>query len=137
MIVPLVMEHSAGYDAAAREGLSTLSSVDVLIHCAGVGIFASAVELSSETVRKIMETNFFGTIALTKAVLPSMLERGSGHLVVITSLVGNFGPPVRTVYAASKHALHGYYDSLRAEVWRQGLSVTLVCPGFIHTNISY
>ena len=83
-----------------------------------------------------METNFFGTIALTKAVLPSMLEKKSGHIVVISSVAGKLGTPLRSSYSASKHALHGFFDSLRAETWKQGIHVTIVCPGFIRTNIS-
>ena len=83
-----------------------------------------------------METNFFGTVALTKAVLPSMLERRSGSIGVVSSVAGKIGTPLRSAYCASKHALHGFFDALRAEVWRQGISVTIVCPGFIRTNIS-
>jgi len=81
--------------------------------------------------------NYFGTIALTKRVLPAMLERGRGQLVVISSVVGKFGTAHRSAYAASKHALHGFFDSLRAEVHDDGLRVTLVCPGFVKTNIAH
>jgi len=83
-----------------------------------------------------MNTNYFGTILLTKAVLPAMLARGSGHMVVVSSLMGYLDTPMRSAYAASKHALQGYFDSLRAEVWRQNVKVTLVCPGFVKTAIS-
>jgi dehydrogenase/reductase SDR family protein 7B len=82
-----------------------------------------------------MQTNYMGQVALTKAVLPAMLHRKSGHLVVISSVSGKIGAPNRSAYAASKHALHGFFDSLRAEVWRDGIKVTLVCPGFVRTNI--
>lgn len=83
-----------------------------------------------------METNYFGTIALTKAVLPEMKRRRQGHLVVVTSLVGKFGTPLRSGYAASKHALHGFFDSLRAELHRVPIRVTIVCPGFVKTDVS-
>jgi short-subunit dehydrogenase len=86
--------------------------------------------------RTLMEINYFAPVALTKAILPSMLEKKSGHFVVISSLVGKFGTPLRSGYAASKHALHGFFDSLRAEEGRKGINVTLVCPGFIRTDIS-
>jgi short-subunit dehydrogenase len=89
-----------------------------------------------DVVRRIMEVNFFGTVAVTQAVLPGMLTRGRGHIVVISSLVGKFGTPQRSVYAASKHALHGFFDSLRAEVHDRGLRVTIICPGFIRTDVS-
>ena len=84
----------------------------------------------------IMTINYLGTVAVTKSVLPEMIERGSGQVVTITSLVGKFGTPLRSGYAASKHALHGFFDSLRAEVHDQGVDILLVCPGFIQTEIS-
>jgi dehydrogenase/reductase SDR family member 7B len=83
-----------------------------------------------------MLTNYLGTVALTKSILPKMLELESGHIVVVTSLVGKFGSPYRSSYAASKHALHGFFDSLRAEIFSKNIKVTIVCPGFVKTNIS-
>jgi short-subunit dehydrogenase len=83
-----------------------------------------------------MEINYFGTIALTKAVLPSMLARKSGHLVPISSVIGYVGVPLRSAYAASKHALHGFFNTLRAETHKQGIRVTIVCPGYIRTKVS-
>ena len=83
-----------------------------------------------------MDVNYFGTVALTKAVLPAMLMHQLGHIVTITSLTGKFGSPYRTSYAATKHALHGFFDSLRAELSDTHLRVTLICPGFIRTSIS-
>jgi short-subunit dehydrogenase len=83
-----------------------------------------------------MELNYFAPVALTKLVLPSMIARREGHIVAISSLVGKFGSPQRTAYSASKHALIGFFDSLRAEVHRNGLFVTVICPGFVHTNAS-
>ena len=83
-----------------------------------------------------MEVNFFGTIAMTKVLLLHFTERQSGHFVVISSLVGKIGSPLRSTYAASKHALHGFFDSLRAEHFRDNVRVTIVCPGFIRTQVS-
>jgi len=94
------------------------------------------VDTRLEVDRRIMEVNFFGAVTLTKLILPSMLSRKSGHIVVISSVMGKLGTPYRTAYAASKHALHGFFDSLRAELWDQGIRVTMVCPGFVRTNIS-
>ena len=82
-----------------------------------------------------MEVNFFGPVALTKAVLPAMLARRAGHIVVISSLLGKFGMRGRSGYAASKHALHGYFESLRAEVHRADITITLVCPGYVDTDL--
>jgi short-subunit dehydrogenase len=83
-----------------------------------------------------MDLNFFGTIALTKAVLPSMVARREGHIVPISSVVGYVGTPLRSTYSASKHALHGFFDSLRAEVAKDGITITIVCPGYVRTNVS-
>jgi short-subunit dehydrogenase len=83
-----------------------------------------------------MELNYFGPVGLTKQILPSMIERRSGQIVVISSLLGKIGAPARSAYCASKHALHGFFDSLRAEIHGQGIAVTIVCPGFVRTNAS-
>jgi short-subunit dehydrogenase len=85
-----------------------------------------------------MEVDYFGTIALTKYLLPHFLKRKSGHYVTVSSVMGKLGTPYRSGYAAAKHALHGFFDSLRAEVWKENknISVTLICPGWIRTNIT-
>jgi short-subunit dehydrogenase len=89
-----------------------------------------------EVNRKIMEINFFGNIALTKAVLPYMQQQKSGQFLVISSISGKFGFFLRSAYSASKHALHGYYDSLALEEEHNGIKVTIACPGKINTSIS-
>jgi dehydrogenase/reductase SDR family member 7B len=136
IVLPLDLEDSSTFSADVRSVLDKFGRIDILINNGGISQRSLAARTSIETDRRIMETNFFGTVALTKAVLPSMIERGSGHLVVISSLMGKFSTPLRSTYSASKHALHGFFDSLRAEVRSQGIKVTLVCPGFIRTNIS-
>jgi short-subunit dehydrogenase len=110
--------------------------VDVLINNAGISQRSWAAETPLDVDRRIMEVNYFGTVALTKAILPLMLQARSGAIVVISSISGKFGFYLRSAYAASKHALHGFFDSLRMEVWKQGLEVMIVCPGKIRTNIS-
>jgi short-subunit dehydrogenase len=124
-------------EAAVQQAFTQVSVVDILIHSAGVSQRASAVETSLAVDRRIMEINYFGAVALTKALLPSMLARKSGHLVVISSLSGKISTPRRSAYAASKHALHGFFNALRAEVHHNGIGVTLVCPGYVKTNLSY
>jgi short-subunit dehydrogenase len=117
----------------AEEGVP----VDILVNNGGISQRSLALETEDFVSRKIFEINFFGTIFLTKLLLPRMIQAGGGQIAVITSLVGKIGSPKRTTYAASKHALHGYYDSLRAELYQDNIRVTLLCPGFIRTNISY
>ena len=121
----------------AYQAFNYYRTVDILIHGSGITQRSTAAETQLEVERKIMEVNFFGAITLTKLILPQWQKQQSGHLVIISSLVGKFGTPLRSTYAASKHALHGYFDSLRAEVWRDNIRVTLICPGYVNTPISF
>jgi len=135
-IYPLDVSDFDQCERVARRVLAETGGVDILINNAGISQRSRAAETAFEVDRRILEVNFLGTVALTKAVLPHMLERGSGQLVAISSLAGKFSTPLRTAYAASKHALHGFFDGLRAEVEDRGLRVTLVCPGWIRTDVS-
>jgi short-subunit dehydrogenase len=119
-----------------HEALEMFGGIDILINNAGVTQRSLVKDTELEVYRRLMEVNFFGAVAVTKAVLPSMIENKHGHIVVVSSLVGKFGTPLRSGYAAAKHALHGFFDSLRAEVARYGIKVSLVCPGYIRTDIS-
>ncbi|MEO7176306.1 MAG: SDR family oxidoreductase [Saprospiraceae bacterium] len=110
--------------------------VDILVNNAGISQRSVAAHTAFAVDQMIIRVNLLATIALTKALLPAMLLRKSGKIVVISSLVGKFATPLRSAYAASKHGLHGFFDALRAETYDQGIKVTLICPGFIHTNIS-
>ena len=136
VVWPLDLADERAIEAAAAEILRELGKVDVLVHSGGVSQRALAADTEVATDRAIMEVNYFGTIALTKAVLPSMRARKSGHLVPISSVIGHVGIPLRSAYAASKHALHGFFDALRAETEKDGIRVTIVCPGYIRTKVS-
>lgn len=136
LVLPLDLTDEATLGPAVASALAWGSGIDVLVHCGGVSQRSLAKDTALAVDRLLLETNFFGAVALTKAVLPSMLARKAGHFVVISSLVGKFGTPLRSGYSASKHALHGFFDSLRAETWRDGIRVTLVCPGFIRTAVT-
>jgi short-subunit dehydrogenase len=114
----------------------TFGPVDVLVNNAGVSQRSLVVDTTLETYRRLMEIDFFATVALTKAVLPSMRERKSGAIVVTSSVAGKVGTPLRSGYSAAKFALHGFYDCLRAEVTRDNISVTLAVLGFVQTNVS-
>ena len=110
--------------------------IDILINNAGISQRGLVEETGLEVDRKIFEVNFFGNIALTKAVLPKMIHNGSGNIVVISSVAGKLSTPGRSSYSASKHALHGFYDALRAEVKNRNINVNVICPGYIKTDIS-
>jgi dehydrogenase/reductase SDR family member 7B len=135
-IVILDLAEPKSIEQAAKTVMETYSSIDILVNNGGISQRASAVETPVDVDRKIMETNFFGAITLTKEVLPTMVSNQKGHIVVVSSIVGKFGFPLRTAYSASKHALQGYFESLRAELKPDNINVTIVSPGRISTNIS-
>ena len=135
-ILPLDLADSASLPSKTSQVLAWKGSVDVMVHNGGVSQRSLAKDTTLEVDRRIMEVDYFGTVALTKALLPSFLERKAGHFVVVSSLVGMFGTPMRSSYSAAKHALHGFFDSLRAEMYDDGLLVTIICPGFIKTQVS-
>ncbi len=121
---------------AAAKILQKYSRIDLLFNNGGVSQRTTAIETNLELDRKIMEVNYFSGVILTKALLPSMVEQGGGHIVVTSSISGLFGFPLRSAYAASKHALHGFYESVWTELSEKGIRTTLVCPGRVKTNIS-
>lgn len=135
-IVPIDLERyeTIAHDAGSR--IPELPPVDILIHNGGISQRATAEETALPVTEKIMNTNFFGAVALTKLVLPQMKDRKTGTVVVISSVAGKVGTPLRSSYAASKHALHGYFDALRAELIDFNIHVLMVCPGYINTDIS-
>ncbi len=135
-VVPLDLTRNESFPLAVAEVLARRGHIDVLINNGGVSqrSLASAAEFAVE--RALMEVNYFGPVALTKAVLPSMQARRAGHIAVVSSVMGYVGTPGRSTYAAAKHALHGYFDSLRAEIWRDGIAITLICPGYVKTAVS-
>lgn len=135
-ILPLDVTDMEEIPRIAQEATRIYGKIDWLIHNAGISqrSYAEVTELKVD--RKIMEVNYFGPVAITKAVLPDMIKRRSGNIAVVSSLVGKFGTPYRSGYAASKHALHGFFESLRAETEDRGVKVTMVCPGFIQTELT-
>lgn len=135
-ILPLDLEDYENVGKEAETALSFFGSIDVLINNGGISQRSLAIETPISVDKKIIDVNYFGTVALTKAILPHMVNKKSGQIAVTSSVVGKYGSPVRTSYAASKHAVHGFFDSLRAEIHDFNIGVTIVCPGPINTNIS-
>jgi dehydrogenase/reductase SDR family member 7B len=136
LVLPLDLTQPQQFAPAAAQVLARFGQIDVLVNNGGISQRSFAHQTDLAVDRHVMETNFFGAVGLTKAVLPAMLEQRRGQLVVISSVVGKFGTARRTAYSASKHALHGFFDSLRAELWPHGIRVLLACPGYVRTNIS-
>jgi dehydrogenase/reductase SDR family member 7B len=120
----------------AKETIAKVGNIDVLINNAGISQRSLAKDTDFQVDTHIINIDLLGTIAITKAVLPSMLAQKSGHIVTVSSLMGKFGAPLRSGYAAAKHGLHGFFDTLRAEIFEDNIKVLMVCPGFVKTNIS-
>ena len=135
-ILPLDLSRADVLRAITEDAVKLYGHIDILVNNGGLGQRSLINETSLEVDRQLMEVNYFGTIALTKYLLPHFINRQKGHVVTITSLTGKFGTPYRSAYAASKHALHGFFDALRAEHWKDNIHVTMICPGFIMTNLS-
>jgi len=120
----------------AKKVVQEFGRIDILMNNGGISQRALAVDTPLEIDRKIMEIDYFAGVILTKAVLPGMISNGYGHIGVTSSISGKFGFPLRSAYAAAKHALFGFYESLRAENSRYGIRVTLFSPGRVRTSIS-
>jgi short-subunit dehydrogenase len=134
-VLPLDLENIDSLKELTNEAIKIFNKIDIIIHSGGVSQRSLALETELPVAQRIMNINFWGTIALSQHLLPSMLSKGSGHIVIISSLVGKFGTKFRSAYSASKHALHGYFDSLRTEI-DPNIKITIVCPGFIKTNVT-
>ena len=135
-ILPLDLSKLGTLDKKARQALKIFGKIDIMVHNAGIASRDLAINLDRNTDQKIMNTNYFGAVVLTKALLPSMLLQKSGHFLVISSVSGIYGVPKLSSYSASKHALHGFFESLRSEVAKDNIKITMVIPGFVRTNIT-
>ncbi len=136
-ILVLDLADSSALSHKAKVAAELFGPIDILIHSGGISQRDRAINTGLEVDRQIMEVNYFGSITLTKALLPDMVKRRTGHHVIISSVSGIVSPPFRSGYAASKHALHGFYEALRSEHYVDNIKVTMVCPGYTKTNISY
>ncbi len=135
-ILPFDLSDTTKAADYVQQIISKFGKIDLLINNGGQSQRAEAVDTATEMERRLFEINYFSAVNLTKAVLPDMLKNGSGKIVVVSSIAGKFGFYLRSSYSAAKHALQGYFESLRLEVEKKGLSVLIVCPGKIKTNVS-
>lgn len=135
-VLPMDLSRPQSLADIAQQALSVAGFVDIMVHNAAVSQRGFAADTAFDIDDLIMRTNYLGPVALTKALLPSMRNRRRGRFIVISSVLGKFGLPGRSAYCASKHALHGFFDTVRAELWKDNIQVTLVLPGWIRTNIS-
>jgi short-subunit dehydrogenase len=135
-ILAFDLENIEAFPAYTHQAWEFFGGIDVLVNNAGFSQRALAMETPEQLERRIMEVNYFAPVALSKAILPYFVKQGSGHIAVVSSIAGKFGFPLRSSYAAAKHALHGYFEALRLELQHVPVYVTMICPGRVKTNIS-
>jgi short-subunit dehydrogenase len=136
IIAPFDLASTDNIDSFAQEKISELGGIDFLFNIGGISQRARVDETPLWLDRKIFEINYFGTIALTKAILPHMIRQRSGHIAATSSISGRFGFPLRSAYSASKQALHGFFETLYLENKNNNIRTSVIIPGRVRTNIS-
>ncbi len=135
-VLPADMTDNAGLPQVVERAISIHGHIDIVIHSAGVGQRSAAVDTQLAVYHQLMAVNFFGPLTLTQYLLPHFKRQGHGHVVAISSMSGLMGFPLRSGYAASKHALKGYFETLQVEHTLDNFYVTIVSPGRIKTALS-
>lgn len=135
-ILPLDLSDYPSAPKVVSKAIGYWGRVDLLINNAGISQRSLIAQTDIEVYKKLMEVNYLGTVALSKAILPHFIAYEKGHYAVVSSLMGKFSSPYRSGYCGAKHALHGFFDALRMEHEKDGIKVTMVCPGFVQTNIA-
>ena len=135
-ILPLDLADTDSMPAIVEDAISTFEKVDILINNGGISQRSPIIETTIDVDRKLMEIDYLGTVALSKALLPHFVANKSGQYVVVSSLMGKFSSMYRSAYCGAKHALHGFFDALRLEHDKDHVKVTMICPGFVNTNVA-
>lgn len=135
-VIPMDLASADSIETAYQRVVKEIGLPDFLLNNAGIGQHGKVVEMPESVERTVMEINYFGTVSLTKKLLPHFLERGSGRFAVVNSIVGKMGMSHLAAYSASKFALQGYFESLRQEVHGTGIDVHLIYPGFVNTDVT-
>lgn len=135
-VLPLDLADFESLHLITRKAIKIHGKIDILINNGGLSQRSLIFDTKFEVYQQLMNVNYLGTINLTKNILPYFIAQKSGHFVTITSLMGKFSSPYRSGYCGAKHALHGFFDALRMEHEKDNIHVTLICPGFIQTNVA-
>jgi len=133
-LVQLDVADDASVAAAVSTVVQRAGRIDILVNNAGVGVFGAAEETSIAQAQQLFDTNFFGLVRLTREVLPHLRAQGSGRIINIGSVLGFLPSPYGSFYAASKHAVEGYSESLDHETREFGVRVSVVEPGYTNTS---
>lgn len=135
-VLPLDLTNFESLGNITEKAFSLFGKVDVLINNGGLSQRSLIIETNFYVYQQMINVNYLGTVKLTKHVLPHFIAQKSGHFVTVTSLMGKFSSPYRSGYCGAKHALHGFFDALRMEHEKDNIDVSIICPGFIQTNVA-
>ncbi len=136
LILPFDLKSNFDANAMVENIIKKFGTIDILINNGGQSQRSESLATSEVIEQELMQINYFAQVKLAKAVLPIMIKNKTGHIVIVSSIAGKFGFYLRSTYSAAKHALHGYFESLRLENEKFGIKIVIVCPGKIKTNIS-
>ena len=135
-VLPLDLADTNTMKDITNKAISIFGNIDMLVNNGGISQRSPIIETSIEVDKKLMQIDYLGTVALSKALLPHFVSNKSGHYVVVSSVMGKFSSPFRSAYCGAKHALHGFFDALRMEHSKDNIKVTMICPGFVNTNVA-
>jgi short-subunit dehydrogenase len=135
-IIPFDLSNPIEVEKVAIDTVATYNNIFLLINNGGISHRSLAAETPLSIDRRIMEVDYFSHVAITKAVVPTMVQNGAGYIAATSSIAGKFGFHRRSAYSAAKHALQGFFETLRVELRPNNISVTIVYPGYINTPIS-
>ncbi|MFD2587158.1 SDR family oxidoreductase [Croceitalea marina] len=135
-VLPLDVTEFSIMEKKVKEAIELVGKIDILINNAGISQRSLIAETDFSVYQKMIDVDYLGTVALTKAILPYFVAQKSGHFITVSSLMGKFSSPYRSGYCGAKHALHGFFDALRMEHEKDNIDVTMICPGFVNTNIA-
>lgn len=136
LILPMDVEQYELFPQIVQKAVDHFGQIDILYNNAGISQRSFVAETDMSVYERILKIDLLSVIALTKQVLPYMINRKSGQIAVTSSVAGKVATPGRSGYAAAKFGLHGFFDALRAEVFHYNIGVTVICPGYINTDIS-
>ena len=135
-ILPFDLSDLENMTFLVKSAISIYGHIDILINNGGISQRSPIIDTTIDVDRQLMEVDYLGTVALSKALLPFFMTKKTGHYVVVSSLMGKFSSPFRSAYCGAKHALHGFFDALRLEHDKDNINVTMICPGFVNTNVA-
>lgn len=136
LILPLDLADVKDPQSLVDKIVNTFGTIDILINNAGVSQRSKAIQTDVSIDRMFMEVNFMSALILTKSVLPLMIKKNSGQIIALSSILGDFGLPLHSTYAAAKHAVNGFFESLSEELADSNISVSIISPGFIKTSVA-